>query len=173
MARHEPLIDYSTIDFDNVLADTEEINRINPQRFELQQLTAIVHDDPENNVCVGYKDLALDEFWVRGHMPGMPLMPGVMMLEACAQLCSYYTQKHDLLKADMVGFGGLEEVRFRDPVFPGERLILACNLVKVRPKRMIISRFEGTVGGRLAVEGTIKGICLPIDALQQAAESRK
>ena len=65
-------------------------------------------------------------------MPGLPLMPGVIMCEAAAQLASYYTQKYDLLGSEMVGFGGLEDVRFRDPVIPGDRLYILTKLVKVR-----------------------------------------
>ena len=81
---------------------------VNPQRFAMEQLTAIVYIDPENHIVAGYKDVAADEFWVGGHMPGYPLMPGVMMCEAAAQLCSYYITTHGLTGGDFVGFGGLE-----------------------------------------------------------------
>ena len=67
------LFDMSQLNFDQVVADREEIHRYNPQRFEMEQLTAIVHLDPDKNLIVGYKDVAADEFWVRGHMPGYPL----------------------------------------------------------------------------------------------------
>jgi len=54
----------------------------------MEQLTAIVHDDPETNICVGYRDLSPDgEFWHAGHMPGIPLMPGVMVLRLSPVLC--------------------------------------------------------------------------------------
>jgi 3-hydroxyacyl-[acyl-carrier-protein] dehydratase len=159
------LYDLSQIDFDNVIGDIEEIRKYNPQRHEMEQLTAIVLDDPESHLVVGYKDVTEDEFWVRGHMPGMPLMPGVVMVEAAAQLCSYHTQKHNLLQAAMVGFGGLEEVRFRDPVVPGDRLVLIARLDKIRPKRMLVSSFQGLVRDALVVEGIIKGIAIPVEAL--------
>lgn len=157
------LVDLDTIDFNRVIADVEEINRHNPQRFEMQQLTAIVYVDEQNFRCVGYKDITPDEFWCRGHMPGLPLMPGVMMLESIAQLCSYVTQKFDLLGAEMVGFGGLENVRFRDVVVPGHRLIVMCALEKVRRGRMIVCSFQGVVSGNVVVEGTLKGIPIPVD----------
>jgi len=165
--KKELLFDLSKIDFDNVIADTEEIRKYNPQRFEMEHLTAIVHEDAERHLCVGYKDVTAEEFWIRGHMPKMPLMPGVIMLEAAAQLCSYYTQKHDLLGSEMVGFGGLDEVRFRDPVLPGSRLILLCELEKVRRGRIIVSRFQGVVGDSMVVEGILKGIAIPVEALRQ------
>jgi len=166
VAGREPIIDMSLVDFDNVVADIEEIRKYNPQRFEMEQLTAVVHQDLEKNICVGYKDVTKDDFWVRGHMPNMPLMPGVVMLEAAAQLCSFFTQRHDLLGAAMVGFGGLENVRFRDPVIPGDRLILACMLSRVRRNRMIVSRFQGFVRDSVVVEGELKGIPIPVEALQ-------
>ena len=165
MPRKEILFDLSTIDFDNVVADIEDIRKYTPQRYEMEQLTAIVYEDLEKYLIIGYKDVADDEFWARGHMPGMPLMPGVIMVEAAAQLCSYFSQRHDLLGAAMVGFGGLEDVRFRDPVVPGDRLVILSQLTKVRRRRMIISQFQGIVKGSVTVEGVIKGIPIPIEAL--------
>jgi 3-hydroxyacyl-[acyl-carrier-protein] dehydratase len=110
---------------------------------------------------VGYKDTGPDEFWVRGHMPGMPLMPGVIMCEAAAQLASYYTIRRDLLGGtEILGFGGLEEVRFRDIVRPGDRLIVVVQMVKVRRGAIIVCRFQCLVGENIVCEGKIKGIPL-------------
>jgi 3-hydroxyacyl-[acyl-carrier-protein] dehydratase len=134
----------------------------------MEQLTAIVHEDSRRHRCIGYKDTSPDDFWARGHMPGMPLMPGVIMCEAAAQLASYYTQKYDLLGSEMVGFGGLEDVRFRDPVIPGDRLYVMTEMVRARRGRMIVCGFQGFVGERIVVEGMIKGVPLPIAALQAA-----
>ena len=165
MAGKSLIVDLAEIDFSRVLADIDEIRKYNPQRFEMEQLTAIVHEDMVKNTCAGYKDVTDQEFWVRGHMPGMPLMPGVVMLEAAAQMCSYFVQKHNLLGSKIVGFGGLEDVRFRDPVRPGDRLVLMCLLTKIRFGRMIVCQFQGVVGQSIVVEGELKGIPLPVDAL--------
>ena len=162
-----PELDLATIDFSKVLAGIDEIRALNPHRYEFEMLTAVVHIDPSRHVIVGYKDVTDKEFWVRGHMPGLPLMPGVVMLESIAQLCSFVTQRYDLLGADMVGFGGLEDVRFRDPVLPGDRLIVMCKLEKVRRGRMIVCKFQGVVKDRIVVEGTLKGIPIPVEALQK------
>lgn len=172
MASKQLIFDLSQIDMNHVIADTEEIRKYNPQRYEMEQLTAIVYLSDDPCVGIGYKDTSVNDFWVRGHMPGMPIMPGIVMLEAAAQLSSFITQRFDLLGVDMVGFGGLEDVRFRDPVLPGDRLILICALQKVRPKRIIVCRFQGVVNDAIVVEGIIKGIPIPVDFIKNLQASR-
>ena len=156
----------SEYDLDHIVADIEAIREINPQRYEMEQLTAVVIDDVERGLCVGYKDVTDDEFWLRGHMPGMPLMPGVMMCEAAAQLCSYHVQKHNLIGAEMLGFGGLDDVRFRGTVVPGDRLVIVCEKLQVRRKAMIRCRFQCFIRESLVCEGKIRGIPIPVEALQ-------
>jgi 3-hydroxyacyl-[acyl-carrier-protein] dehydratase len=168
VAGRESIIDLLQIDLNGEIADITEIRRFNPQRGRMEHLSAIVYVDPEKHICVGRKDITDQEFWVDGHMPGMPLMPGVIMCEAAAQLASFYTQRFDLLGSEMVGFGGLEDVRFRDPVVPGDKLYIVTLLTKVRRGRMIVCRFEGFVDNRLVFDGGLKGIPLPIDALKSA-----
>jgi 3-hydroxyacyl-[acyl-carrier-protein] dehydratase len=168
--RHETLIDLSLFDIDAPIADIEAIRKFNPQRHEMEQLTAILYEDLDSFCCAAVKELSEQEFWVRGHMPGMPLMPGVVILEAVAQLSSYFTQKHDLLGSEMVGFGGLDNVRFRGVVSPGDRLILLVKMVKTRRGRMIIADFQGVVGENVVLEGTLRGIPIPVDALTNRGE---
>jgi len=166
VAGKDIILDFSEFDLDRVIADIEEIRRYNPQRYEMEQLTAIVFDDVERGICVGYKDITDQEFWVRGHMPELPLMPGVVMCEAAAQLCSFHTQKHNLLGCEMIGFGGLEEVRFRDLVRPGDRFVIMAEKLKCRRGAMLVSRFQGFVNERMVVDGKIKGIPLPVEAMR-------
>jgi 3-hydroxyacyl-[acyl-carrier-protein] dehydratase len=159
----EQIVDFSEFDLDRPVAQLTDIRRFNAQRFEMEQLTAIVYEDKESGRCVGYKDVTDHEFWVRGHMPNYPLMPGVMMCESAAQLAGYFSQRYDLLGAKMVGFGGMEGVRFRDPVLPGDRLVLMVELMKLRRGAMIVCRFQGFVRQNLVVEGQIKGVPLDIE----------
>jgi 3-hydroxyacyl-[acyl-carrier-protein] dehydratase len=159
------ILDFSQYSLDRVLADINEIRRYNPQRHEMEQLTAIVYDDRENGIVVGYKDVTLNEFWIRGHMPGMPLMPGVVMCEAAAQLCSYHVQRHDLMGAEMVGFGGMDEVRFRGMIVPGDRLVIAAQKLQLRHGAMIRCRFQCYVREQIVCEGQIRGIPIPVEAL--------
>ena len=167
MAKRELILDFSEYDLNHVVADIEEIRRHNPQRFEMEQLTAICYEDHQRNICVGYKDIGLGEFWVRGHMPGMPLMPGVIMCEAAAQLSSYYSHKNKLMEG-LIGFGGLEDVRFRGVVRPGDRFVIVCRLLKLR-RSIMTCEFQCFVDRSLVCEGVLKGVSLPIDQLTNEA----
>ena len=89
------------------------------------------------------------------------------MLEAVAQLSSYFSQKNDLLGAEMVGFGGVDGVKFRGIVTPGDRLILMVRLLKARRGRMIVAEFQGVVDGSMVLEGTLKGIPIPVSAVEE------
>ena len=94
-------LDPASLDLGRVVADLDAIRRVNPQRFEMEQLTAIVHVDPAQHIVAGFKDVAADEFWARGHMPGYPLMPGVLLCELAAQLCSYYVITQNVFDKDL------------------------------------------------------------------------
>ncbi len=154
------LIDPTAIDTSRVLADREEIAKHNPQRFEMVQLTAIVSVDVEKSLTVGFKDVKADEFWVRGHMPGYPLLPGVLMCEAAAQLCSFFCGYIRLLKSGFVGFGGMEDVRFRGQVRPGDRLVLVAKASRIH-RRQPMFDCQGFVGPNLVFHGKIIGVNIP------------
>ena len=149
----------SQLELNRVLAGREEIERVNPQRFEMEQLTAIVYVDTSHNLIAGYKEVTADEFWVRGHMPDYPLMPGVLMCEAAAQLCSYYIMTNGLMQGDFLGFGGMENVRFRGPVRPGDRLILIAKGTKMH-RRQCIFNVQGFVGSTMVFHADIIGVPL-------------
>lgn len=163
MATREFLIDPAKINFDQIVADIDSIREVIPQRGSFEHLTAIIVDDFDRHLCVGYKDVGEDEFWVCGHMPGMPLMPGVLMCEAAAQLFSFYIQRHDLSGAPVLGLGGLDDVRFRDVVRPGDRLVIACQSMKIRPGKVMQCRFQGFVRMAIVCEGSIVGVPLRSD----------
>ena len=151
--------DLARLDFSNVVADQDAIRKVNPQRFEMEQLDAIIMLDLANKIIVGYKDVRYDEFWVRGHMPGYPLMPGVLMCEASAQLCSYYTMKYCEFEGDFLGFSGMENVRFRSTVKPGDRLILVAKQTKFN-RRQMLSNVQGFVKDVMVFHGDIIGVPL-------------
>ncbi len=150
---HDPV----SLDLGRVLADQEAIRKVNPQRFEMEQLTAIVYDDSEQHLIAGYKDVQPDEFWVRGHMPDYPLLPGVLMCEAAAQLCSYYIVTHGLMQGDIIAFGGLENVRFRGVVRPGDRLVLIGKGTRMH-RRQTTFNVQGFVGSTMVFHADIIGV---------------
>lgn len=155
----KPLYDYTQYDYDKPMFDLSEVRKVNPQRHEMEQLTAVVHIDRENHGLVGYKDVTNDEFWIQGHMPGFPLMPGVMLCEAAAQLAGFYARKYDLLEAgDYLGFGGMNDVRFRRPVYPDCRLIICARSVKVKKKRLAEFEFQGFVDNKMVYNGIMIGV---------------
>lgn len=158
-----PLYDLSAFDFANPLFGSEAIRAVNPQRFEMEQLTAVVHVDERGRGIVGYKDVAPDEWWCRGHMSGFPLMPGVLQCEAAAQLAGFFAKKYGLLGGSFVGFGGLDDVRFRAPVYPGSRLDLAARAVSVRAGRRAEFEFQGFVGGTMVLTGHMIGVGIDAD----------
>jgi len=150
------LVNLAKIDFSSVVMPIEEIRRLNPHRYEMEQLTAVIHLDPEAGEIVAVKEVRDDEFWVRGHIPGRPLLPGVLMIEAAAQMCSVYFRK---VRQDprFLGFGGVDGVKFRGQVAPGDRLILLGRAVEMRSRRAVFDT-QGVVGNRLVFEARITGM---------------
>jgi 3-hydroxyacyl-[acyl-carrier-protein] dehydratase len=152
-----PIVDPARIDFSHVEYDIEAIRQANKQRFEMEQLTAVVKIDLEQHIIIAYKDLTEKEFWVRGHIPGRPLMPGVIMCECAAQTASFFLHHVLPKKPEFIGFGGMDNVRFRGTVVPGDRFVIIGVLEEVR-SRISTLRAQGFVGSKMVFEGTIHGI---------------
>src|SRR5678816_2030187 len=144
------IFDIAGIDLDRVVFDQEAIRQMNPQRGPMENLNAIVFASAESGTILGYKDVRHDEFWVEGHIPGRPLLPGVIMIEAGAQLASFYTRKFVGWKG-FIGFGGADAIRFRAPVTPGQRLYIVGQKMWERHHR-IECRIQGLVKGSIVFE---------------------
>jgi len=155
--RPEPILDLAQVDLSRVLVDREELRKHNPQRFEFEQIDAVVHIDREKHIIVGYKDARADEFWVRGHMPDFPLLPGVLMCEAGAQLVAYYVSITGYKQSDFIAFGGLENVRFRRTVRPGDRFVLIGKSMRMNGRQTVFN-VQGFVGKTMVFHGDIIGV---------------
>ena len=105
-----PIIDFSEFDYDKIVADKEKIFEVNPHRHELALLDAVLLIDNER--LVGYLDVPEDVFWVRGHFPGRPLMPGVLITEVAAQCTSYLGTVNGIRGDAVIGLAGLDKVKF-------------------------------------------------------------
>ena len=142
-------------DLNHVLYDQEFIRTVNPQRGHMEHLNGIVHVNSTSNELLGFKNVRDDEFWVPGHIPGRPLLPGVLMLETAAQLAAFYT-KHVLGWEGFIGFGGLEDVKFRLAVEPGVKLYILAKQTWKRHHRVCCDT-QGLVNGNIVFEAKVIG----------------
>jgi 3-hydroxyacyl-[acyl-carrier-protein] dehydratase len=154
------LFDLSQIDLKaEPVFNKEAIYKVNPQQFEMQQLDGILWYDKEKALILGYKDVTDKEFWVRGHIPGRPLMPGVIMVESAAQLASFFT-KQVYQEQGFIGFSGIESAKFRSIIEPGKRLYLLGHITKYKKRKNtshVTTRVQGVVDGALVFEASVTG----------------
>ncbi|HMQ16759.1 MAG TPA: beta-hydroxyacyl-ACP dehydratase [Phycisphaerae bacterium] len=150
------IISPSTLDFSHPLADRDAVMRVNPHRHEFQLVDAVLFCDTSTGLFAGYHDVRPDAWWTRGHIPGRPLFPGVLMIEAAAQLCSF-ARNRMLHGAAFIGFVGVDDVKFRGTVEPPCRLVITGRSVEVKPRRFI-SDTQGFVGETMVFEGRITGM---------------
>jgi 3-hydroxyacyl-[acyl-carrier-protein] dehydratase len=152
------LFDLAEIDLTaSPVFDKEAICQINPQRFEMQHLDGILWYDKDRECILGYKDVTTEEFWIRGHIPDRPLMPGVIQIEAAAQLLSFFVKKI-YAETGFFGFGGIERAKFRAVIEPGCRLHLLGHIIQARPGRKYVCDVQGLVEDTLMFEATISGM---------------
>ncbi|HUU20002.1 MAG TPA: 3-hydroxyacyl-ACP dehydratase FabZ family protein [Sedimentisphaerales bacterium] len=155
------LFDLSQIDLKaDPVFDKEAIGEVNPQRFEMQQLDGILWYDKDKRLILGYKDVTEGEFWARGHIPGRPLMPGVIMVEAAAQLLSFF-MKQIYEVGGFVGFAGIDSAKFRSVVEPGQRLYLLGYITKFKRRRdttHVTTSVQGVVDDTMVFEAVISGM---------------
>ena len=155
------LFDLSQIDLQaEPVFDKEAIGRINPQRFEMQQLDGVLWYDKEKSLILGYKDVTKDEFWIRGHIPGRPLMPGVIMIEAAAQLSSFFL-KQVYQEHGFIGFAGIEAAKFRSVIEPGQRLYLLGRITKYKRRKRtthVTTSVQGVVEDTMVFEVAVSGM---------------
>jgi len=149
------LFDLSQIDLTQVVIDQEAIRAINPHRGDMEHLNGVIWVDTDHDRLLGFKDVRDDEFWVPGHIPGRPLFPGVLMIEAAAQLASYYTRVYVGWK-NFIGFGGVDECKFRNVIIPPKRMYLVGQKNWERHGR-IHCNIQGLVDGQMVFEVGITG----------------
>jgi len=153
------LLDLSTIEADNVLYDRQAIYGKMPHRHEFMLLDAITHLDRSGGLAVAYRDCMADQWWARGHIPDMPIFPGVLQLEAGAQLTAFMSRYVDGFD-QFIAFGGVDNCRFREAVYPPSRLYIIAKILEDRRRRVRTS-VQGVVSGRMVFESEVTGMVLP------------
>jgi 3-hydroxyacyl-[acyl-carrier-protein] dehydratase len=155
-----PILPPGSVDPARVIVGKDGIREWVPQRHEFEMLDGILHYDEQAQVAVATKILGQHEFWVRGHIPGRPLFPGVLMIESAAQLCCYLFCRMQREKQRFFAFGGVDEVRFRGTVKPGDRVVLMTKARRIR-SNLGVFETQAYVDGRLVFEGLVTGMVLP------------
>ena len=150
------LFNFSQIDLQHVQYDVAAIEAVNPHRGAMRMLDGLIWSNADFTKGLAFKDVGQDEFWVPGHIPGRPVLPGVFMIEAAAQLASFSTIKK-LGSRKFIGFVGLDAVKFRGQVVPGDRLHVLVRQLDFRPRRFICDA-QGIVDGNLVFEGRVTGM---------------
>jgi 3-hydroxyacyl-[acyl-carrier-protein] dehydratase len=151
------LLDIEPIDLDHVRVTREKIYETLPHAYEFQLLDGLLYMDEQRNTAVAYHDVSEDAFWVRGHLPGRPLFPGILMIEAAAHLASFMASRLSQYSGRFLGLAGVGNARFRDTVLPGTRLHILASPIEIKARRMIWAT-QGVVDGRLVFEAEICGM---------------
>lgn len=136
------------------LISSEQILNLLPHRYPFALVDRVVDYQPGHS-AVAIKNVTLNEPQFQGHFPGRPLMPGVLIVEAMAQVGGLIvTQIPDLEKGLFV-FAGIDGVRFRRPVVPGDQLRISCELISLKRRRFGKIHGEARVDGQLVCSGEL------------------
>ena len=136
----------------NNTMDILEIMSILPHRYPLLLIDRIVEMERKTRI-VAIKNVTINEPHFAGHFPDFPIMPGVLIVEAMAQVaCAMFLSKPEA-KNKLAYFMGMEEIKFRKPVVPGDRMELKVEVLKMRDKYGK-AKGEAFVDGKLATEAT-------------------
>ena len=130
----------------------QEIQELLPHRYPFSLVDRIIDYIPAKK-AVGIKNVTINEPFFSGHIPSLPIMPGVLILESIAQVGGVVLTLLPGMKGVFFAFAGIDKVRFRRPVIPGDQLIITVELLTLKRNRIAKMKGEGTVDGELAVQG--------------------
>ena len=139
---------------ENNQLSSEEILGLLPHRFPFALIDRVIEHIPGKK-AVALKNVTINEPQFQGHFPERPLMPGVLIVESMAQVGGIIvTQMPDLPKGLFV-FAGINNVKFRRPVVPGDQLVITCELLSIKRKRFGKVKGEAHVDGQLVCSGEL------------------
>jgi len=128
--------------------EINEIMEILPHRYPFLLVDRIIECDGEKRI-VGIKNLTFNEQFFQGHFPGQPVMPGVLQMEALAQVAGILLNKMFGGEGKISYFAAIDNARFRRPVVPGDQLRLEVEIIKAKP-RLSKVHAKAFVGEQLA-----------------------
>lgn len=152
------LIDLAQHDLGHICLSKEQIYEQLPHRHEFQLLDGFCVLDKEARHAVAFADIHPDAWWVRGHVEGRTLLPGVLMLEMAAQASAILTNAVSGNRG-FLGLGGLDGCKFRDAIAPPARLYILCVDVDRRPRRFICDT-QGICNDKLVFQARITGMAM-------------
>jgi 3-hydroxyacyl-[acyl-carrier-protein] dehydratase len=132
----------------------EEIQKLLPHRYPFALVDRIIDYVPEKR-AVGIKNVTFNEPQFQGHFPGNPIMPGVLIVEAMAQVGGIVLTQLPELEGGLFLFAGIDKVRFRRQVVPGDQLVMTVELLWVKQRRFGKMQARAEVDGQLAAEGEL------------------
>jgi UDP-3-O-[3-hydroxymyristoyl] N-acetylglucosamine deacetylase / 3-hydroxyacyl-[acyl-carrier-protein] dehydratase len=135
--------------------DSEEVMRILPHRFPFLMVDRIISFDEGGTKCVGMKSVTINEPFFQGHFPGHPVMPGVMQVEAMAQVASLLLFKLAKTTSRIGYFMSADGVKFRKPVLPGDPMFIHAELTKSRGERLAKAKCHCVVNDAIVSEGEL------------------
>jgi len=150
------LFDFSSIDLSTTCINRAGIYKILPHAHEFRLLGGVCMIDASRRQIVAYADITEGDWWVRAHVPGRAILPGVLILEMAAQT-SAVLAKTVQPGDEFIAFGGIKDCKFRQSVAPGVRLYLLGSGREIRNRR-IVCLTQGVVDGRLVFEAEITGM---------------
>ena len=136
------------------MLQSQEIQEIIPHRYPFLLVDRIIELE-EGKRAVGIKNVSVNEPFFQGHFPGHPVLPGVLIMEALAQVGCVVILKMPEFTGCLVLYAGLDDVKFKRQVIPGDQLRLEVELVRMR-KTFGVAQGKAYVGEELAAEGTLK-----------------
>ncbi|QXE25077.1 (3R)-hydroxymyristoyl-[acyl-carrier-protein] dehydratase [Richelia sinica FACHB-800] len=132
----------------------EEIQQMLPHRYPFLLVDRIIDFVPGKK-AVGIKNVTFNEPQFQGHFPGRSLMPGVLIVEAMAQVGGVVMTQMSDVKSGLFVFAGIDKVRFRRQVVPGDQLVMTVELLWVKQRRFGKMQGRAEVDGQLAAEGEL------------------
>jgi len=132
----------------------EEIQKLLPHRYPFLLVDRIV-EYVAGERAVGIKNVTFNEPQFQGHFPGRAIMPGVLIVEAMAQVGGVVLMQRPEVQGKLSLFAGMDKVRFRRPVVPGDQLVMTVELLCVKQRRFGKMQARAEVNGQLASEGEL------------------